>query len=87
MPLLNLTGYITIIRKLEYCDMTAESGNNGTSSQASFRQRRGKHFSAVTNQHATIDELLEACFLCGPWRNYIATTNGKVIQSEVGVGG
>jgi hypothetical protein len=26
------------------------------------KQRRGKHFSAATNQHATIEELLETVF-------------------------
>jgi hypothetical protein len=30
------------------------------------RQRLGKHVPAATNTHATIEELMNAYFLCGP---------------------
>jgi hypothetical protein len=34
------------------------------------RQRHGKYVSAATNQRATIEELLERCFLCGRRQAY-----------------
>jgi hypothetical protein len=43
---------------------------------AGTRQRRGKHVSAVTNQHATVDEVLEVVFYM--WsvpRPYITRTS------------
>jgi hypothetical protein len=32
-----------------------------------IKQRLGKNFTASTNIHATIEELLDASFLCGPY--------------------
>jgi hypothetical protein len=42
------------------------------------RQRRGKHASAATNQHATIEQLLEAVFFIGSCKGYIASINGSL---------
>jgi hypothetical protein len=44
------------------CDMTAESGIVERIDGAIARQRRGKHISSATNQHATTEGLLEAAF-------------------------
>jgi hypothetical protein len=45
-----------------YCDMTAERRNSGTKEAAIARQQRGKHISATTNQHETVEELFESVF-------------------------
>jgi hypothetical protein len=42
--------------------MTAESRNSLTNRCTIATQRRGKYYSAVTNKHATIEEILEAVF-------------------------
>jgi hypothetical protein len=40
--------------------MTAESRNSGTNKTLIPKQWRGKRVAAVTNKHATIEQLLEA---------------------------
>jgi hypothetical protein len=42
------------------------------------RQRRDKHFPTAPNQHATIEEMLKAIFLCDPRRGYRARASGNV---------
>jgi hypothetical protein len=40
--------------------MTVESRNSDPEKTSTSKQRHGKHVSAVANNHATIEELLEA---------------------------
>jgi hypothetical protein len=43
------------------------------------RQRLGKHISAETNTHATMEELLDAVFLCSPCRIKYSTGNERKV--------
>jgi uncharacterized protein YabN with tetrapyrrole methylase and pyrophosphatase domain len=50
------------VTKVQYCDMTNESRNRRPRETSSARQRHGKHVSAVTNNHATTEELSDVVF-------------------------